>query len=126
MGNSEASAINYKLFLDKFSPVSKVLDENYGEGSILLEKEKKREVFLKEEIALSSEEYKKKLVLLKNKQFHPNIVAILGNFKGGEVFKVNSKEKRGFLGFLRKKNIEFENFFSLFLKKTGLFHQRKT
>ncbi len=83
MGNSEASAINYTLFLEKFSPLSKVMDENYGEGSILLEKEKKREVFLKEEIALSTEEYKKKLALLKNKQFHPNIVAILGNLKGG-------------------------------------------
>ena len=80
MGNAENSPqITYSSFLEKYQPISKVIDENYGEGSLLQDKNKNLEVFLKEELTLTTEEYKEKLKLLKSKPFHPNMVSILGN-----------------------------------------------
>lgn len=80
MGNSENSSqrITYQNFLEKFEPISKIVDENYGEGTLLMEKAKNRQVFLKEELALNSEEYKNRLNSLQAKYYHPNVISLSG------------------------------------------------
>lgn len=80
MGNSENSSqrITYQSFLEKFEPLSKIVDENYGEGTLLVEKAKNRQVFLKEELALNTEEYKTRLSSLQAKYYHPNIISLSG------------------------------------------------
>lgn len=81
MGNTENSSqqLSYQHFLEKFEPLSKIIDDNYGEGTLLLEKAKNREVFLKEEVALNTEEYKSRLCSLQAKYFHPNVISLIGN-----------------------------------------------
>jgi len=82
MGNSELSSggdFNYDQFLSNFQPISRTIDDNYGEGTLLLEKSRQREVFLKEELSLNVEDYKKKVAILKSKPSHPNIISLLGN-----------------------------------------------
>lgn len=85
MGNIEnTSEMSYTNFLTKFEPISRSNDQNYGEGSLLKEKSTGREVFLKDEIALSAEDFKERLSSFQAKHSHPNIIPLLGYFTNSE------------------------------------------
>ena len=123
MGNSEFSSgdFSYDQFLSHFQAVSRVDDENYGEGTLLLDKSKKREVFLKEDLSLNVEDYKKKISLLKSKPSHPNIVSILGILN---YFKYRNLLKSIYIGYCSK---EEDKFCSRFYKCLLIFEfHRKT